>query len=112
MYISRYYTEFSYIGFIFDHRVAIYYIYEEETKGSEIDLCWDMRYRFNKKILRYGQQQCMDFDDDGVTMVTGTNAGWVLVWNISERKLRQKTILTNPNNDKPLNISMVRDICD
>ena len=63
-------------------------MYEEDSKGCEIDTKLDIDYRFDRNLKKYGKHICLDFDKIGDTFVSATNLGWVIVWD-----LRNKGIL-------------------
>lgn len=90
----------------------MYFIYEDDSKGSELDKFIDIEYKFNKDINIFGKINCMDFEDHGTHLITGTNLGWILIWNINEKNIVKQIQIFDPIINKPMNISQIREIID
>lgn len=82
IYYSRYSAPYGFVALMSDSKFSIRYIYEEATSGCEHDTKFNCNYRFDKQMRKYGKHLCADFDDEGRSLVTGTNIGWICCWSI------------------------------
>ena len=60
------------------------------TENVEITEIWDNDIRFDKEIRSLGKFTSIDFDDKCKTFVTGTNMGWICVWDLVKREFLSK----------------------
>jgi hypothetical protein len=70
------------VALIGEYRLSIRYIYEDSV-GCEHDVKFEYNYKFNKKMRKFGKHNCVDFDDEARSLVTGTKQGWVCCWSIT-----------------------------
>ena len=68
-------------------RFSLYYIYEEDMTGAEVDLVWDLDYKQNPQIGIYGHQHTFDFNNKCSMFISGSKQGWICFWSILEKKL-------------------------
>lgn len=110
IYHSRNFSPFGYLAIVGPHRLMIYYIYDEDCTGADQDLVWDINYRFDNSVKKYGMHNCIDFEDKCLTFVSGTNIGNVCIWNLEERAMTHTVRVINPKTRRPQVIDLIRNI--
>ena len=101
MYRSRSFCAFGYLAIVGAYRFAIYYLYDEEYAGADQNLVWEMNYRFDNSVKKYGMHSCIDFEDGCSTFISGTNIGYVCVWSLDKRVMLSSFRVINPQTEKP-----------
>lgn len=57
-----------------------------------------------------GKILCLDFEDECKTFVTGSNLGWIGIWDIPERSYRRGFPIVDPATKRAEPMDMIRDI--
>jgi len=81
-------------------RFTIYEISDNNNGGCDWVALWDNDYRFSKKLKQLGQILCLDFEPTGTSFVTGSQTGWICIWDLEEKTLLRKFPLINPDPPK------------
>ena len=110
MYRSRSCCALGYLAIVGAYRLAIYDVYDEYCAGADHKLLWDMNYRFDNSVKKYGMHTCVDFEDKGLTFVSGTNIGYVCVWSLEKREMLSSFRVINPQTEKPQSIDLIRNM--
>ena len=78
------------MGLIGVMRFTIYDIFDDTSGGSEYQMLWDKNYRFDPKLKDLGQIECIDFEKRGCEFLTGSNLGWICIWDLKFKFLLRK----------------------
>lgn len=106
--ISSVYCQFSHLAVLCHMRFLIYYVSADGT--FEYKLMWDLNYKLNNNIAKWGSQICLDFHRDETSFITASNLGAICVWSLEERELTKAYLIELSSFSKSLSISIVRDI--
>lgn len=87
IYPSRTSSPYGYLVVRCAKLFQVYYVYEEEQSGCEMDKVWEVEFRFSREYSRFGQHRCFDFEQECASFVSGTTLGYLCLWNLKDRKL-------------------------
>jgi hypothetical protein len=107
IFCSRNNSPFGYLAIVGDFRVMLYYIYDEDGVGCEIDLNWDFKYKYDRQFKMFGQIVSLDFDDMCTNFVSCTNLGYLCKWNFKDQELAKSYKVLNPITQRPVVVDMV-----
>ena len=88
--------DLSYLCIVCRFRFSIFYIQDDNVGSADFNLIWDNDYRFNRTLKSMGQVLCLDFEKNAKTFITGTQCGWVCVWDLNDRVLKHRVRVKNP----------------
>lgn len=77
--------DFGYVAVVGVDRFSIYLMYEDSVNGCDKDLIMDCKYKQDKSLRKYGKINCLDFEDNCQTFVTGTSMGWIVTWKLEDK---------------------------
>jgi len=61
--------------------------------------------------MKYGRILSVDFEDGMQTFVTGTSAGWIKIWSLTDWEEIAQIRVINPENPKVMeSINIIRDL--
>ena len=82
-------------------------MYDDGMQQIEYTEVWDKDIRFDRNVRNYGKMISLDFENKCKTFITGTNLGWIVVWDLLNKcKLNAIQVL---NNERPDQCNLIRD---
>lgn len=72
------------------NRLAIYNCYDDTMGNVETSLQWEYEYTFDADMRGMGTLLYLDFDHNNVNIVASTVIGWILILNLSTKKMENK----------------------
>jgi len=84
IFTSRHESEVGYTCLLGNMRFTIYDIYDNSSGGTDYNLLWDHCYRFIREQKCLGQIECIDFEKECKTFVSGTSLNWIMLWDMKQ----------------------------
>lgn len=54
IFFTRATSQYSYLAVIGESRITVLFVYEESSRGCEVDTLWDIDYKYDSQLGRYG----------------------------------------------------------
>lgn len=107
VFVTRTTCKLGYMAMVSALRFQIYNMYDDQLGQVEYYMVWDNDLRFNKALRSLGKIISLDFENDLKTFITGTNLGWICVWDLENKQhLRKFQVL---DGTRPDQCNLVRD---
>jgi len=71
-------------------RFVIYYVQDDSMGSCDINLIWNKDYRFDKLIKSMGQIISLTFEKTCMTFVTGSQFGYICIWDLQTKSLLRR----------------------
>ena len=81
--------EYSKIGILTATQFLIYDIWEELSTGVEYMHRFQKNFRNDAMLKRHGKITSLDFECEGKHLMTCSNTGWIIVWNLVDKEMKQ-----------------------
>ena len=78
-------------------------------KNAEVVEVWDNDLRSDPKVRSLGKLISLDFENQCKTFITGTNLGWVCIWNLDDKELMSKFQVRDEITRRPDVCNLLRD---